>query len=654
MMLFKKIQAFVCFILFTLFVHAQNSELTQTIAEAERYAYSRLIDSQYWEGYFYSDTSFTSHYLILHDYLRFSQHPNIEKMLRYLLHQQNPDGSWSLYNNGPGDLGLSSLNYLALSLHYDQQNTLCNELDQSLLAAKDFILSNGGLNNSNSITKIFYALYGIFPWENHVDFPLIFFSKNQLVQNQLPLNMQDLNWLRTAVSAYAILKDMKPNKALHANQKQWLDQIALPNTMYKKLNHGIKVLDNKLNDPVLKKAFNLDLKWNKETYHKYITQHLLHSIEPDGSVALATPVAILTALALHTLNSNAHSETIKHIHHALLEKQFIFHSPYSGAFQQFSRSGVWDTAFFIKALDKNQSRLENVLSWLISKTITSNKDNIMGTAWAFEPFNTNNPDNDTSSVVLSALIKYKNSHPGINALIPKATQYLLSMQNDDGGWSAFDKNLNTSILSQHAFADTVFLTDASTPDITCHVLETLGQLGYTYKHREIGRALAFLWQSRVEVTGEDGKLYPVWKGAWGLNYLYATASCLLAFESIQFPHDDAQVYWAQDFILSKQNGDGGWGETPLSDYNSNFAAVGNSRPTSTAYALLALLALNPNKQHLNQIEKGVQWLLEHFSNGTWPEHMFVPNATNFSKLNYSHYEFYPHYFPLMALKKFIE
>ena len=48
------------------------------------------------------------------------------------------------------------------------------------------------------------------------------------------------------------------------------------------------------------------------------------------------------------------------------------------------------------------------------------------------------------------------------------------MQCDDGGWGAFDRNNNKTILNHIPFADFNALLDPSTSDVTARCLEFLG------------------------------------------------------------------------------------------------------------------------------------------------------------------------------------
>lgn len=70
------------------------------------------------------------------------------------------------------------------------------------------------------------------------------------------------------------------------------------------------------------------------------------------------------------------------------------------------------------------------------------------------------------------------------------------------------------------------------------------------------------------------------------------------------------------FILSKQNSDGGWGESSLSYVNEHFHGVGVSTPSQTAWALLALIEtvdLHTPSPSLTSINRGYDYLVRTFN-----------------------------------------
>ena len=61
------------------------------------------------------------------------------------------------------------------------------------------------------------------------------------------------------------------------------------------------------------------------------------------------------------------------------------------------------------------------------------------------------------------------------------------MQNDDGGWGAFDHENNLDFLNNIPFADHNAMLDPSTADVTARALECLGQMGWPATHPVVER-----------------------------------------------------------------------------------------------------------------------------------------------------------------------
>ena len=119
--------------------------------------------------------------------------------------------------------------------------------------------------------------------------------------------------------------------------------------------------------------------------------------------------------------------------------------------------------------------------------------------------------------------------PAVEAATRRGVNWLLSMQNRDGGWAAYDVDIDNQVLTQLPFADHNAMLDPSCADITARVLELLGTLGYRADHPSIARALDYLWSTQ-EPEG-------CWYGRWGVNYIYGTWQVLQGLNALDFPMD---------------------------------------------------------------------------------------------------------------------
>jgi squalene-hopene/tetraprenyl-beta-curcumene cyclase len=215
------------------------------------------------------------------------------------------------------------------------------------------------------------------------------------------------------------------------------------------------------------------------------------------------------------------------------------------------------------------------------------------------------------------------------------------MQNRDGGWAAFDRDINHQILERVPFADHNAMLDPSCPDITARVLEALGCHGITTSHPQVKKALRFLEKTQEPFGG--------WIGRWGVNYLYGTWQVLVGLKSIGHDMQSPAVRRAVAWLESVQQPGGGWGETCASYDDPRLAGQGTPTASQSAWALLGLLAAGECDSLA--VRAGIDYLLEtQQPDGSWHEEPFT--GTGFPKVFYLKYHLYSLYFPLMALARY--
>ena len=100
------------------------------------------------------------------------------------------------------------------------------------------------------------------------------------------------------------------------------------------------------------------------------------------------------------------------------------------------------------------------------------------------------------------------------------------------------------------------------------------------------------------------------------------------------------------WLESKQNPDGGWGESCLSYGDPTFAGNGESAPSQTAWALLGLMSAGMSIR--SAWREAFNYLLRHqMKDGSWEEVRHT--GTGFPRVFYLRYHWYCQYFPLWAL-----
>jgi squalene-hopene/tetraprenyl-beta-curcumene cyclase len=315
-------------------------------------------------------------------------------------------------------------------------------------------------------------------------------------------------------------------------------------------------------------------------------------------------------------------------------------------------SPVWDTAIAMVSLeeagiDPAHPSLVKAAGWLLENQILGpgdwqfkNQEGEPG-GWAFEFRNDFFPDVDDTAFVLMALARV--AHPdaaGMRNAIRRGLAWLVSMQNGDGGWGAFDHENNRQFLNNIPFADHNAMLDPSTADVTARVVECFGQMGWPANHPVVERGRAFMRHDQTP----DGS----WFGRWGVNYIYGTSGVLRALETLGLSRQP-DCRHAADWLRSVQNADGGFGESILSYADVSHKGKGKSTASQTAWALIGLLAvIGPNDP---AVERAVAWLVDHQNaDGSWDEAEFT--GTGFPCVFYLKYHYYRNSFPLYALARY--
>lgn len=305
-------------------------------------------------------------------------------------------------------------------------------------------------------------------------------------------------------------------------------------------------------------------------------------------------------------------------------------NPESGYVHRFWLS-VWDTSLTLLALKSagipdNDQRVQGAVDFLIHSRFPSN-------AWGFCPEVDIYPDCDDTSVTIQALDGYYKNHEYLR----QSVEWLIGMQNSDGGWGAFIRNQaekKPGTLPTSVEDSLVILKDPACADITGHVLRALGENGYTVKDKPVKRALAFLKRDQLPSGA--------WYGRWGLCYIYAVSRVLRGLYAVREDMDQPYIQKAVNWLLEHQNLDGGWGEHYLAYFKEEYGGVGSSSPVQTAWAVSALLLVK--SPHDKAVQRGVRYLLDtQTEDGNWPSPHTVGALEIYENTNYAKI------FPLMAL-----
>jgi len=617
--------------------------LQEAIVRGADYLLSLQAREGYWVGELEADTTLESDYIFYLNVLGKAEPLRVAKLANYVRQRQLEDGGWSIYEGGPSELNATLKAYVALKLAGDSIEA--PHMQKARSRAREL----GGLERSNSYTRFYLALVGAVEWGIVPAVP----PEIMLLPTWIPLNIYEMSsWTRGIVIPLAILYGRKPEwklanpisvEELFCDPRNkgaafsWSDQLFSWRNVFLAFDRAYKIYDRLPWKPLRGLAMRQAQSW------------LLEHLDRSEGLAAIYPAMMNAIFALvATGHSPEHPITAREIHELA---RFEIEDANTIRVQP-CVSPVWDTAIAMVALEEaglppDHPALVRAAGWLLEMQITGtgdwmvkNRDAEPG-GWAFEFRNDHYPDVDDTAFILMALqrVDYPDK-PRMEAAIRRGLVWLLSMQNRDGGWGAFDRDNDRTFLTQIPFADHNAMIDPSTADVTARVLECLGRFGWKASHPVVQRALRFLLQDQTE----DGS----WYGRWGVNYIYGTGGVLRALETLAL---SAKEYCrrAVDWLRSVQNPDGGFGETVGSYYDSSLKGQGASTPSQTAWGLIGLLAAAELDDPA--IGRAVRHLVEtQNSNGSWDE--TETTGTGFPCVFYLKYHLYRDYFPLYALGRY--
>ncbi|KAJ5116807.1 hypothetical protein N7456_001155 [Penicillium angulare] len=626
----------------------------------------------HWCGELKSAVTNTAEYIFLRQAIGLDLKADGDAYSRWILSQQNKDGSWGLAPEIPGDVSVTTEAYLALKILGINPNSAV------MRRARMFVLQSGGVAKVRNFTRMFLATFGLFPWDSTSQLPVELI----LLPASCPINIYKLaSWARATFVPLAIISHHQPIYALpngRHRDNDYLDELWQVPTR-KNVPCGESLFQLAFRGELTSLAFGMA---DKVLYYlnglrsvPYLRAHarkkcmewILERQESTGDWGGIFPPMHGSIFAF-LLEGYVMDDAPVRLGIQALEN-FAWEDE-NGKRIQACVSPTWDTAFMsialCDAMSGENEAISKAISWIQDRQQveprgdwTVYRPELTPGGYAFEYENSWYPDVDDTAVVILAQVKHDPRSILSKSVIEAAT-WIIGMQNHDGGWAAFDVGNDKLFLNKIPFNDLNAVCDTSCADITGHILEAFGLM--MRRVPEKGPAnLLFPALRAASLRGIDylaGTQEPngAWLGRWGCNYIYGTSHALCGLG--YFRNEDTRVCIMSDaavkWLKSTQNPDGGWGESLLSYASSDFAPM-KSTPTQTGWALMGLLA------HIScddaTIVSGIRYLVSSQTRETsvgppWDQTAYT--AVGFPNHFYLEYDYYRHYFPMMALGRYLQ
>jgi squalene-hopene/tetraprenyl-beta-curcumene cyclase len=625
------------------------------------------------------------------------------RILNHLRLVQREDGTWGQYPGSPPDISACVKAYLALKAFGEDPDA------PHMARARERILALGGAEKCNTFSTFYLACLGAVDWDACPAVP----PEVMFLPRWFPFHLDKVAaWTRTMIVPLSICSALRPVRKLPDHllidelfvNKKYKSRLSKPwrtdepgswQNFFLLCDRLLKVVQRAGLSPLRGAAVRAAERW------------IVDRVRPETTEGLGAifPPMVYLQIALKALGYPRNHPVIVKAERDL--DDFMIEEPSDDPRLDHVRlqpcfSPVWDTGIALYALTEagktaaNTPELARVCDWLLARQVTMTGDWVrnlrpedrhirLGTdaaAWAFEYHNDWYPDIDDTAMIAKALMRAAPTSPplgrGLEAYrstAQKAFRWIVAMQNDDGGWAAFDKTTHREWMEAIPFADHNAMQDPSCADITGRTIESLVTCGMEPSHPAIIKAVEYLL-AKQEPEG-------CWWGRWGCNYIYGSWQALGGLTYAGLPKTHPAIQKCIAWIKSVQNPDGGFGESANSYLDRSLMGKGPSTASQTAWGLACLLyACGPDDP---AVKRAVTWLCDHqlyqdkpaFSPacctgvnvveegtdalsgtdfvsdraGSWCEHYFT--GTGFPKVFYLRYNMYRHYFPVMSLARYV-
>jgi squalene-hopene/tetraprenyl-beta-curcumene cyclase len=622
-----------------------RSRVDGAIARAQERLRALQQSRGQWQGVVEAAPNLEAEYVFVNRLLGRDRAEADRRMAERLLSLQGDDGGWALAPGLPGHLSTSVEAYLALKLVGTPADAA------ALRRAREFIRAQGGLARTGVYTRFWLASFGQCPWWAVPALPV----EMILLPPWAPLSIYAFSaWARAMLVPFSLLVLHRPEVRVAPDQRVdelWLrpptpGDLRMPRSpswfsrrnFFLALDRTLEALGRIRWKPLRRRAVARAIEW------------ILRHQDSTGQWGGIQPAMVHSVLALHAVGfAKDHPVMVRGVQgidDLLVQRgeQLVC---------QPCLTPTWDTALAARALldagtPGDDPALARAGEWLCGAQIFRAGDwavrrpDLDPGGWPFELANDHYPNVDVSAQALLALLELPLvSTPAGRRAIARGVHWVSGLQSRSGGWAAFDTVADAPVLDAVPFPDMEGVTDTASADTTGHVLELLGRVGFGTDFGRVRRAIEFLRATQQS----DGS----WTGRWGVNAVCGTARALAGVAAVG---EDPHAPWvrrAVAWLEAHQNPDGSWGESLASYEDPSRRGVGDGTATQTAWALLALLAVE-SPQH-PAIARGVAWLAAaQQPDGTWDEPQYT--GTGVPRRSYLRFELNPTSYALRALGRY--
>lgn len=596
--------------------------------------------------------------------------PEALLMRRYMLNHQNDDGGWGLHLEGRSTMFGTVLQYVALRL------LGARAVDTELVRARKWIQSHGGATSIPSWGKFYLSLLGLYEWEGcNTLLPELW-----LLPKSLPIHPSHY-WCHTRMvylpMAYcyghkivmkptALIQELRTELYAEAyDQIRWAAcrDLCSNTDIYFPQSATLKSLNGVLN--VYEK---MHLKSTRKKALQFALDYINAEDQQTNYINIGPVNQALNSIAVWHAYGRDSEQFRKHRERWA---DYLWVAEDGMKMQGYNGSQLWDTAFAMQAV--KEAGMEGDFPQMVQRGYDYvDKSQIRGEVvdreeffrhmqiggWPFSTVDHGWPITDcTAEGMKTFILLNPDADP---ERLYQAVNVLLSYQNPDGGCASYELTRSPQWLEllnpSEVFGN--IMIDYSYTECTSACVQALIAFHQRYQEHRAEEVRSFIERGIRFILSQqrsDGS----WYGSWAVCFTYGTwfgveaLSRYVAMNGAGWQMDirdraKAALQKAVDFLLSKQNKDGGWGESFESCVRKQYIPSPQSQVVNTSWALLSLLAAGCTKY--DKLEQAAQLIISRQEkNGDWPQENISGVFNHNCMITYTSYR---NVFPIWALGRF--
>lgn len=648
-----------------------HRDARQSVREAINYYQTLQTTDGNWPGD-YGGPMFLLPGLVIASYVTESPFTAPEAMLmrRYMLNHQNDDGGWGLHLEGHSTMFGTVLQYVALRL------LGARAVDTEVVRARKWILAHGGATGIPSWGKFYLSLLGLYEWEGcNTLLPELWLLPKSLAihpshywchTRMVYLSMAYCYGHKIVMKPTALIQELRTELYTEPyDQIRWAAcrDLCSDTDIYFPQSATLKSLNGVLN--VYEK---MHLKGTRKKALRFALDYINAEDQQTNYINIGPVNQALNSIAVWHAYGRESEQYRKHRERWA---DYLWVAEDGMKMQGYNGSQLWDTAFAMQAV--KEAAMDGEFAQMVQRGYDYvDKSQIRGEVvdrekffrhmqiggWPFSTVDHGWPITDcTAEGLKTFMLLNPQAEP---ERLYQAVNVLLSYQNADGGCASYELTRSPQWLEllnpSEVFGN--IMIDYSYTECTSACVQALIAFHQRYPEHRLEEVKSFI-EKGVRFILSQQRADGSWYGSWAVCFTYGTwfgveaLSRYVAMNGAGWQMDirdkaKTALQKAAAFLLSKQNTDGGWGESFESCVRKEYIPSPQSQVVNTSWALLSLLAAGCTQY--DKLEHAAQLLISRQEkNGDWPQENISGVFNHNCMITYTSYR---NVFPIWALGRF--